>query len=318
MPMTDLGNVKLGFGTWAMGGPMTAFGKPVGWGPADDTESLKALQRSFDLGVRLIDTADVYGCGHSEELVGQAFASVRDEVVIATKWGNLFDPATRELTGYDGSVEHLRRAVEGSLRRLNTDRIDLYQLHNGDLGLEEAALLRDECEALVREGKILSYGWSTDDPERARFFAEGEHGVAAQADINVLMDTPEMYKAAEEGNFAVLCRRPLAMGLLARDTFGELPADDVRVTDPAWLRFFVDGKPSPEYFRAREAVRDVLTSGGRTLVQGALAWFWARSPRLIPIPGVRTVAQVEENAGALEFGPLTADELVQVESVLRP
>jgi aryl-alcohol dehydrogenase-like predicted oxidoreductase len=97
-----------------------------------------------------------------------------------------------------------------------------------------------------------------------------------------------------------------------------LPADDVRVTNPSWLRFFVDGKPSPEYFQAREAVRDVLTSGGRTLVQGALAWFWARSPRLIPIPGVRTVAQVEENAGALEFGPLTAEELAQVESVLRP
>src|SRR5689334_4948433 len=147
--MTDLG--KLGFGTWAMGGPMTAFGKPVGWGPTDDAESLKALQRAFDLGVRLIDTADVYGCGHSETLVGQAFASVRDEVVIATKWGNVFDPATRELTGYDGSVEHLRRAVEGSLRRLGTDRIDLYQLHNGDLPLEQAALLRDECEALVRE-----------------------------------------------------------------------------------------------------------------------------------------------------------------------
>jgi aryl-alcohol dehydrogenase-like predicted oxidoreductase len=225
----------------------------------------------------------------------------------------VFDPVTRELTGYDGSVEHLRRAVEGSLRRLNTDRIDLYQLHNGDLPLEQAALLRDECEALVREGKIVSYGWSTDDPERARFFCEGEHGVAAQADINVLFDNPEMYA----GDYAVLCRRPLAMGLLARETFSALPADDVRVTDPAWLRFFVDGKPSPEYFQAREAVRDVLTSGGRTLVQGALAWFWARSPRLIPIPGVRTVAQVEENAGALAFGPLSADELAQVEAVLR-
>jgi aryl-alcohol dehydrogenase-like predicted oxidoreductase len=120
------------------------------------------------------------------------------------------------------------------------------------------------------------------------------------------------------GEYSVLCRRPLAMGLLARETFSELPADDVRVTNPSWLRFFVDGRPSPEYFEAREAVRDVLTSRGRTLVQGALAWFWARSPRLVPIPGIRTVAQAEENAGALEFGALTADELAQVESVLRP
>ncbi|USX49619.1 aldo/keto reductase [Lentzea sp. HUAS12] len=305
---------KLGFGTWAMGGPMTFEGQPVGWGPTDDEESLKALRRGFDLGVHLVDTADVYGCGHSEELVGQAFADVRDEVVIATKWGDEFDPARRELTGYNGTVEYLRRAVEGSLRRLGTDRIDLYQLHLGGLELEQAALLRDECEALVAAGKIRAYGWSTDDPERARFFCEGEHGVAAQADINVLFDNPEMYA----GEYAVLCRRPLAMGLLARETFAPLPADDVRVSDPAWLLFFEDGKPTPAYFEAREAVRDVLTSGGRTLVQGALAWFWARSPRLVPIPGVRTVAQAEENARAVEFGPLSADELKQVEAVLRP
>ncbi|KOV83736.1 aldo/keto reductase [Nocardia sp. NRRL S-836] len=309
--MTDLG--KLGFGTWAMGGPYTFGGEPVGWGPADDAESRKALRRAFELGVTLFDTADSYGCGHAETLVGQAFADVRDQVVIATKWGFTFDAATRRMTGSDGSVGHLRRAVEGSLRRLGTDRIDLYQLHLGDLGLDEAALLRDECERLVTEGKIRSYGWSTDDPERARFFTQLEHGVAAQADINVLFDNPGMYT----GEYAVLCRRPLAMGLLARETFDVLPPDDVRVTNPAWLRFFVDGRPSPEYFAAREAVRDVLTSGGRTLVQGALAWFWARSPRLVPIPGVRTVAQAEENAAALEFGPLTPEQLAQVESVLR-
>ncbi|NKE56252.1 aldo/keto reductase [Lentzea sp. PSKA42] len=317
--MTAVGNFEvppLGIGTWAMGGPFSApTGEPVGWGPTDDAESVKALQRSFELGVRLFDTADVYGCGHSETLLGQAFASVRDEVVIATKWGCRFDAENRRMIENDGSVEYLRRAVEGSLRRLGTDRIDVYQLHIGDLGLEEAALLRDECEALVTAGKIRSYGWSTDDPERARFFGEGEHCVAVQADINVLFDNPEMYS---ETSLAVLCRRPLAMGLLARETFDELPSDDVRVTNPSWLQFFVDGRPSPEYFKAREAVRDVLTSGGRTLVQGALAWFWARSPRLIPIPGIRTVAQAEENAAALSFGPLTADELAQVESVLRP
>ncbi|NGY59399.1 aldo/keto reductase [Lentzea sp. NEAU-D13] len=309
--MTDLG--KMGFGTWAMGGPFFSGGQPVGWGPADDGQSLKALRRAFELGVTLFDTADVYGCGHAETLVGQAFADVRDQVRIATKWGCTFDAGSREMTGNDGSVAYLRRAVEGSLRRLGTDWIDLYQLHIGDLPLEEAALLRDECEALVAAGKIRAYGWSTDDVERARFFAAGEHGIAAQADINLLFDNPEMYA----GEYSVLCRRPLAMGLLARETFTELPADDVRVTNPSWLRFFVDGKPSPEYFQAREAVRDVLTSGGRTLVQGALAWFWARSPRLIPIPGIRTVEQAEENAGALAFGPLTADELAQVESVLR-
>jgi aryl-alcohol dehydrogenase-like predicted oxidoreductase len=310
--MTDLG--KLGFGTWAMGGPFWAGEQPVGWGPADDDESLKALRRGFDLGVRLFDTADVYGCGHAETLVGQAFADVRDEVVIATKWGNTFDAESRQMTGTDASVPYLRRAVEGSLRRLGTDRIDVYQLHIGDLPIEQAEPLREACEELVAEGKIRSYGWSTDDAGRAAFFAGGKHCAVVQAEVNVLVDKPEIRALDLE----VLCRGPLAMGLLARERFDEpLGEDDVRGKAPAWMRFFRDGLPVPELYAAREAVRDVLTSGGRTLAQGALAWLWARSPRLVPIPGVRTVAQAEENAAALMFGPLTESELAQVESVLR-
>jgi aryl-alcohol dehydrogenase-like predicted oxidoreductase len=310
--MTDLG--KLGFGTWAMGGPFWAGEQPVGWGPADDDESLKALRRGFDLGVRLFDTADVYGCGHAETLVGQAFADVRDEVVIATKWGNTFDAESRQMTGTDASVPYLRRAVEGSLRRLETDRIDVYQLHIGDLPIEQAEPLRETCEELVAEGKIRSYGWSTDDAGRAAFFAGGKHCAVVQAEVNVLVDKPEIRALDLE----VLCRGPLAMGLLARERFDEpLGEDDVRGKAPAWMRFFRDGLPVPELYAAREAVRDVLTSGGRTLAQGALAWLWARSPRLVPIPGVRPVAQAEENAAALTFGPLTESELAQVESVLR-
>src|SRR5688500_3182617 len=96
-PMTELG--KLGFGTWAMGGPFSGVdGSPVGWGPADDAESSKALQRAFELGVTLFDTADVYGCGHAEMVLGQALASVRDDVVIATKWGCGFDAEARRMT----------------------------------------------------------------------------------------------------------------------------------------------------------------------------------------------------------------------------
>lgn len=311
--MTDMG--KLGFGTWAMGGPFWDGEQAVGWGPSDDSTSLKALRKGFDLGVRLFDTADVYGCGHAETLVGQAFADVRDEVVIATKWGNTFDAASRQMTGVDASVGYLRRAVEGSLRRLGTEWIDVYQLHIGNLSIEEAGPLREACEELVAEGKIRSYGWSTDHAERAAFFGEGEHGTVVQAEVNVLVDKPEIRAL----DLDVLCRGPLAMGLLARERFDEqLGDDDVRGKVPAWMKFFRDGRPVPEFFEAREAVRDVLTSGGRTLAQGALAWLWARSPRLVPIPGVRTVEQAEENASALAFGALTADELAQVESVLRP
>jgi aryl-alcohol dehydrogenase-like predicted oxidoreductase len=109
------------------------------------------------------------------------------------------------------------------------------------------------------------------------------------------------------------------MGLLARENWDDaLPADDVRASNAEWLAFFRDGRPTPEFLAKRDAVRDVLTSGGRTLAQGALAWIWARCPRAVPIPGLRTAAQAEQNAGALTYGPLTPDELAQVEGILRP
>jgi aryl-alcohol dehydrogenase-like predicted oxidoreductase len=308
----------LGLGTWAMGGPFFSGEVSLGWGPTDDAESERALRRAFDLGVTLYDTADAYGTGHAEELLGRVLAPVRDQVVIATKWGNVIDPATRRLTGADGSPEHLRRALDASLRRLGTDRIDLYQLHLNDLDLALAAELRDACEELVAEGKIRGYGWSTDDPARAALFAEGPHCTAVQAEVNVLTDAPDVIDVAESRGLGLLCRGPLAMGLLARTSWDEgLPADDVRRSGVSWMRFFTpDGRPSPGFAAARDALRDVLTSGGRTLAQGAVAWLWARSGSTLPIPGVRTVAQAEENAGALRHGPLTGAELAQVRSVL--
>lgn len=309
----------LGIGTWAVGGPFWAGEQPLGWGPSDDAESEKALLRAFDLGVTLYDTADVYGAGHAEELLGRVFADVRDDIVIATKWGNVFDPESKQLTGTDGTPEYLRSAVEASLRRLGTDRIDLYQLHINDLEVAAAAELRDACEGLVAEGKIRWYGWSTDDPSRAAVFAEGAHGTAVQAEANVLSDTPDMYAEVDAHDLALLCRGPLAMGLLTGRMTAQtrLPDDDVRGKSPEWMRFFVDGRPSPEFLARRESVAQVLTSGGRTLAQGALGWLWARNGHTLPIPGVRTVAQAEENAGALAFGPLTPSELAEVEQILR-
>ena len=305
--------VSMGIGTWAMGGPFWSGTQAVGWGPTDDEESARALRRAVELGVTLFDTADVYGTGHAEELLGQVFAGRRDEIRIATKWGNVFDPATRQITGRDGSVAHMRKALTESLRRLGTDHVDIYQLHIGDLPFDEAAELRAAGDELVREGKIRAYGWSTDDPERAAVF-----GSYVQAEMNVLHDRPDMYPVLEVQDMTMLCRGPLAMGLLTgRDwATAALPDDDVRYKVPDWMRFFRDGKPTPEFAKRVEAVREVLTGGGRTLAQGALAWIWARCSRAVPIPGCRTVAQVEENVGALTFGPLQVDELAEVQRLL--
>jgi aryl-alcohol dehydrogenase-like predicted oxidoreductase len=309
----------LGVGCWAIGGPFWEGTQPLGWGEVDDDESIRALRRALELGVSFFDTADVYGTGHSERILGRAFAGHRDEVVIATKWGNTFDEATRQLTGSDATPGYLRSAVDASLRRLGTDRIDLYQLHLNDLPIEQALDLVETLEELVAAGKIRSYGWSTDHADRASAIASvGPHVAAIQHAMSVLEDSPDVLEVVEKHELASINRGPLAMGLLTGKytRSSTLGPDDVRGISPDWLAFFQDGRPSPEWLDRVAAVRDALTSDGRTLAQGALGWLWARSDRTIPIPGCRTVAQVEENAGALAKGPLSPDAAAVVTAAL--
>src|SRR4051812_16600180 len=317
---SGIGVSALGFGCWAIGGEwQNTEGQPLGWGKVDDDESVRAVHRALDLGVTFFDTADTYGAGHSERVLGRALGKRRDDVVVATKWGNVFDEDTRTLTGSDDSPAYARRALTASLRRLGTDHVDLYQLHLSDADPERAAELRDSCEEFVREGLIRAYAWSTDDPARAAVFAEGEHCAAVQHAVNVLSDAPEMIVLCEEFELASINRSPLAMGLLTGKYAqgAALQSGDIRNRPPAWLQGFGDGSGADPMWLSRvDAVREILTSGGRTLAQGALAWLWARSPRTIPIPGFRSVAQAEQNAGAMEKGPLTAEQSTEVDRIL--
>jgi len=309
----------LGMGCWAIGGPFWEKGTPHGWGEVDDEESLRAIQRALDLGVNFFDTANVYGAGHSERVLGKAFAGIRQKVIIATKFNALFDEATREVTGSSCAPADIRQACEDSLRRLNTDYIDLYQFHDNGYPADKAEPVRETLEELVKDGKIRAYGWSTDFPDRAEVFAQGEHCATIQLELNVLDDNPAVISICENYNLAAINRGPLAMGLLTgKYTPSTKPSpDDVRgEKSPEWMRYFKEGKPSPEYLRKIEAVREILTSDGRTLPQGALAWLWARSQQTIPIPGFRTVKQVGENCGALEFGPLENDQMQEIETIL--
>jgi aryl-alcohol dehydrogenase-like predicted oxidoreductase len=308
----------LGLGCWAIGGPFSMFGKPDGWGDIDDDTSIRALRRAFDLGVTFFDTADAYGTGHSERVLGKAFAQDRDQVVIATKFGFTYDEERRELLDTDTSPEYVRRACEASLRRLNTDYIDLYQLHVGELPENEALAVRAALEELVAAGWIRSYGWSTDDPDSARLFADGPHCVAVQHVLNLFADAPEMLATCDELGLASVNRSPLAMGLLTGkfDANSKLPASDVRGAGWEWLRWFEDGRPVPALLAKLDAVREILRSEGRTLTQGTLGWIWARGGHTIPIPGFKSVAQVEENAGAMAYGPLKPAQLQEFEALL--
>jgi aryl-alcohol dehydrogenase-like predicted oxidoreductase len=307
----------LGFGCWAIGGPFAnAEGNPVGWGEVDDDESIRAVHAGLDHGVTFFDTADVYGTGHSETVLARALRGRRDQVVIASKWGNTFDPATRTMTGEDASPGYVRRALRATLDRLGTDYLDLYQLHLQP-SVAVAEPLFAVCAELVEEGLIRGYAWSIDDPERVAATAGAPHCTAVQHELSVLHDAPEMLEVCDRYGLASVNRTPLAMGLLGRRT-ADRPTSttDIRSVAPDWLRFFRDGVPTPEWQARVAAVRDILTSDGRTLAQGALAWVWARSERTIPIPGFRTVAQAEENAGALALGPLRAEQLTEIASVL--
>ena len=310
----------IGMGCWAIGGPAYRGETPVGWGEIDDAESERALHTAVDRGVTLFDTADVYGAGHSERLVGKTFSGMRDKVVIATKFANVFDEDTKQITGSNATPEYIRSACEASLKRLQTDYIDLYQFHDGGYPIEQADEVIETLEKLVDAGQIRAYGWSTDDPERARKFSEGGHCSAAQFQMNVLADAPAMVRVCEEAGLAGLNRGPLAMGLLSGkySATSTLPADDVRGPNaPSWMRFFENGKPSAEFLERLEAVRDILTSNGRTLAQGALGWLLARSNVTLPIPGFKTVEQVKENAGVLEHGPLGPDEMGRINELLQ-
>lgn len=308
----------MGLGCMAIGKSWTYLGEQTRFGEVNDDESLRAIHRALDLGINFFDTAANYGAGHSERILGRVIRGRRDKVVIATKFGHLVDEEAKSITYYgddpnsDEVVRHIRKDSEASLRRLGTDYIDLYQFHVGQYSPAKVAAVCNALEELVTEGKIRFYGWSINNPEGARVFAQGEHCVAIQHTLNVVFDAPEMLSVCDEFDQASINRGPLGMGLLT----GKYNVDS-KFLDNDWRRsdYFRDEWIIPILGRLGD-VRDILTSDGRTLAQGALAWIWARSERTIPIPGFRTVAQVEENARAMEFGPLNDEQMRQIDRIM--
>ncbi len=308
----------LGMGCWAIGGPWTwhNLGEdpwPAGWGKIDDQESIRAIHAALDAGVNLFDTAANYGTGHSEIVLGEALKGRRDKAVIATKFGYIVNEAEKVVYGDDDQIlANVRTDVENSLRRLDTDYIDVYQLHVGEYDPDLALDLRGLLEELVGEGKIRWYGWSTDLVDRAEVFAGGEHCASIQFQLNAIFDNPEMRALCEEHDLAGINKDPLHRGMLTGKftTESTFPTDDVRSGTDFHKERIV------KRLEAVDALREPFTTGGRTMAQGALAYIWALDPRMVPIPGFKTVEQVQQNAGAMEFGPLGDEELRQVQEIV--
>ena len=311
----------MGMGCWAIGGPWTwdqpgqePF--PAGWGDTDDEESVRALYTAMDLGVNFFDTAANYGAGHSEVLLGQALQGKRDKVVIATKFGHIVDEEKKTVySAPDQIIKNVRTDVENSLRRLQTDYIDIYQLHEGRYDPDLALELQSVLEDLVSAGKICWYGWSTDGAFSAHKFASGTnsaHCTAVQFRLNALYDNAGMRKVCAKFDLAGINKDPLNKGFLTgkfnvNTTF---PKNDVRnETDFS----------NPEIVKRLmivDEIRDILTSNGRTMAQGALAYIWALDERMVPIPGFKSVKQVTENAGAMQYGPLTQSQVKEVQTIV--
>jgi aryl-alcohol dehydrogenase-like predicted oxidoreductase len=308
----------LGMGCWAIGGPWTwdqpgqePF--PAGWGQVDDQESLRAIQTALEMGVNFFDTAANYGAGHSERILGQALRGRREQAVIATKFGHIINEKKKTVYGDDSQViPNVRKDAENSLRRLQSDYIDVYQLHGGTYPAELAPQLREILEDLVTQGKIRWYGWSTDLVDRARVFADGEHCTSIQFALNAMDDNPEMRRLCADFNLAGINKDPLNRGVLTGKFTSEtrMPEDDIRSRTN-----FKDEKVARR-LETVEALREVLTSGGRSMAQGALAYIWGLDERMVPIPGFKTVQQVRDNAGALDFGPLTEEQVRQVQEIV--
>jgi aryl-alcohol dehydrogenase-like predicted oxidoreductase len=310
----------VGMGTWATGGPSSSGDQPLGWGSSWSRDgAADVLRAAFDAGITVFDTSDAYGAGTAERLIGESLRTVRDQVAIVTKWGNLIDEPNRQLVGVDPSPVYIRTALEGSLARLRTDHVDMYLLHLSGLPANQAVGLLAVLQELVLEGKVGAYGWSTDDPALATTWV-GQPGFGAiEFEANVVNDAPDLVTLCDDHQLPGLVRGPLGTGLLG----GGHPAgsqitdpDDFRFRSPDWLNYFDNGRPVDRYARRMDAIGEVLTGNGRTLAQGALCWLLARSPHLIPIPGAQTVEQAREHAQALEHGPLTPEEVAEIRELL--
>jgi aryl-alcohol dehydrogenase-like predicted oxidoreductase len=318
-----LGKSKLqvsavGMGCWAIGGPWTWAQPgnepfPAGWGNTDDDESIRAIHAALDMGVNFFDTAANYGAGHSEVVLGRALKGKRDNVVIATKFGHIVNEEKKTVYGdADQILRNVRTDVENSLRRLQTDVIDIYQLHEGGYDPKLALELQSVLEELVSSGKICWYGWSTDVVDSAREFASGAHCTSIQFCLNAIYDNAEMRKVCMDFDLAGINKDPLNKGVLTGkfNSTSTFPDNDIRsradFSDPEMVK----------RLKAVDEICDILTSNGRTMAQGALAYIWVLDERMVPIPGFKSMQQVKDNAGALEFGPLTEAQVKEIQTIV--
>ena len=300
---------EIGLGCWEFGGAIQLDGKPDGHTGVTDAESLMTIRHAVELGVNFFDTADMYGWGHSEELVGPALKPYRDQVLIASKVGFWHD-ADGSRT-HNESKDYILRACEASLRRLQTDRLDLYQCHLWRT--ERWPEFLDAFETLHRQGKIRSFGVSTNDFDVVQHFNERGNLSAVQGNYNLLDRTAEreVLPYCRQHGLAFIARGPLAMGRLSgkytRDT--RFDPNDIR---SKWL----EGDARHDFEQQIDLVdrlKPVAAKAELTMSQLAIRFVLSHADVTVLIPGAKNRTQLEQNVNA---GTLTGETLAAIDQAL--
>jgi aryl-alcohol dehydrogenase-like predicted oxidoreductase len=282
------------------------------YGPTDEQESIRTIHRAYELGVTFLDTADMYGSGHNEELVGRAIAGRRDDFEIATKFGNRRDGDRRYV---DNSPAWIRQAVEDSLRRLNTDRIELYYMHrrDPDVPIEESVGAMAE---LVHEGKVHHLGLSEVSAETLRAAVEVHPIAALQSEWSLFTRglEAEIVPTARELGIGIVPYSPLGRGILsgALTSTDDLSADDFRRANPRYAQENIEHN-----LALVQELRTLAEEAGATPVQLALRWLLEQGDDVVPIPGTKRVKYLEENVGAADID-VTEDQLRRLDELFPP
>jgi len=280
--------------------------------PKDKQEMIKLIRAAIEKGVTFFDTAEVYGPYINEELLGEAFEAVRDQVVIATKFGFNLDPTGKEKwTGLNSKPEHIKAVAEASLKRLRTDVIDLFYQHRVDsaVPIEEVA---GAVKELIKEGKVKHFGLSEAGAETIRRAHSVQPVTALQSEYSIWWRRPEkeILPVLEELGIGLVAYSPLGRGFLTGkiDSSATFESTDFRSTLP---RF------APEALKANQVFVEILgkiaKNKNATPAQIALSWVLAQKSYAVPIPGTTKLARLEENLGALDV-KLTVDDLSEIES----
>lgn len=308
MNYRQLGNSELkvseiSFGTWGIGGD---------WGQSNDDDALSAIGRAIDLGVNFFDTADVYGSGHSEELLRKATKGREDEIYIASKFcraGDIHDPKTY-------SEESVRNYCEASLKRLGRERIDLYQIHCPPLDILQNTNVFEVLDKLQEEGKIRHYGVSVETVEEGLFCLTNQNVAALQVIFNLFRQKPleELFPKAKEQGVGILARVPLASGLLTGKFTADthFAKDDHRMFNANGEQFNVGETFAGLEFKKGVELADQLSwiaEGRESMAAAAIRWILDQEAVTCAIPGFKNVRQVEQNLAAMESKSFSEAEL---------